>query len=304
VANRNDGTLSVLDAGNGDVLRTVQLPYSAIQNQTDPVDVVAINGLVYVGDRANNQVLVLDGNSFQTIQYIPTGAGIVKLSTDARGKYLWVANDGDITINIIDLEYFVPIRTLQPPSFGLPSGVVVDPSGDSGYVTFSGQGAVVQLQASDGSATAVYTNVTSDVQFPALSFRFPSLYIPSESGDTIYELYTADLSLNGGFNVTGPYATTVSPDGQYLYITLPSSNEIRVIDISSDTLEGNSTSTPAEPQQLVHTGSLIFVTHTNSNSVSFYAVSSLAPIPVLLGTVDVGSSPESLAFSTPPNACF
>lgn len=307
MGNRDDGTLSVLDARNGDFLQTVNLPYNSdIQNQTDPIDVVAVNGLVYVGDRANSRVIVLDANSFTTIQYIPTGSGIVKLSADARGKNLWVANDGDISVNIVDLEYFVVIRTLQPPSLGLPSGVVVDPSGDYGYVTYSGQGAVILYRASDGSATSVYSNVTSDVAFPALSFRFPSVYVPSMSTDIVFELYTTgiDLSAQGNFSMNGPYATAVSPDGHYLYITLPASNQIRVIDVTIDTLDSRTASTPASPQQLVHTGSRLFVTHTGSDRVSFYAVSALDPIPILLGTVNVGSGPAAVAYSKPPSSCI
>ncbi|MFN2123492.1 MAG: YncE family protein, partial [Candidatus Promineifilaceae bacterium] len=75
VANRGSGSISVIDVATDMVLDTIDLPGA---NTAEPMYVVysKFGDRVYVGDRANDQVVVFDADDFSIVDTVPTGSGV------------------------------------------------------------------------------------------------------------------------------------------------------------------------------------------------------------------------------------
>ena len=87
--------------------------------------VVAVNGFVYVGDRANNWIAVFKASTnlkYELVKVMPGGQGIFHMWADAAGEMLWVNNDIDNTITVFNLRRMVPIKTIDLPSDIVGSG--------------------------------------------------------------------------------------------------------------------------------------------------------------------------------------
>jgi YVTN family beta-propeller protein len=156
VANRGSGTISVIDAKRDTRLATVPLPSG--NRLPEPMYVVntPYRNRVWVGDRANNQVVVFDGRSFAVEGIVPAGAGIWHMWADALGLRLWVVNDIDNTATVIDAIAMDVVATVPMPADlvalgARPHDVVLDPLGIFAYVSFLGVDpafdAIVQFDA-------------------------------------------------------------------------------------------------------------------------------------------------------------
>ena len=71
---------------------------------------------VFVGDRANNQVVVFNAMDFSVETTIPVGQGVFHMWADPQGKQLWVNNDIDNTTSVIDLYSLQVIATVPTPA--------------------------------------------------------------------------------------------------------------------------------------------------------------------------------------------
>ena len=305
VANRADGTLTILDANDGEELEVVELPYNEdFQDRPDPVDVVSVNGLYYVGDRANNRVLVFDGVSNELVQIVPAGAGIWEMAVDNRGTQLWVNNQLDNTSTIIDLSSFVPIRTIEAPA-GVGNGVVHDvvlsPSGDEGFVTYVGDGgAVVKWSSGAGTQLAINTANVGDNLRATLSFRFNCLYVPSTDSNTVHVLFTGDLFQEQTIAIADPFDAVPTRDGSYVYITSTTNDAIYTLDIANNVLLDTVVTTPVvNPTKLTVSANRLFVAHSDADMVTVYSFSSSSPIPILIDAIDVGDNPYGIAHCAP-----
>ena len=78
VANRASGTISVIDVRTEHVT-TVNLP--AGDNPPEPMYVVYVHrgNYVFVGDRANDRVVVFDADDYSVVDTIPAGANLIAL---------------------------------------------------------------------------------------------------------------------------------------------------------------------------------------------------------------------------------
>jgi hypothetical protein len=160
VANQGDASISILDAIDGELLDTIYLPYNEnTQEMPVPVDIVAVNGVIYVGDKANDRVIAIDAINYNIIRSIGAGSGVGEMAADSRGTQLWVNNVNDNTTTVIDLAYLVPIRTVEASSDagnGVVSDVILSPSGDAAFITYAGDGgAIIKYDTRDGSQLEV-----------------------------------------------------------------------------------------------------------------------------------------------------
>ena len=115
VANRASGTISVISAETDDVIGTYNLP--AGDNDPEPMYVVYVryHDRVFVGDRANDRVVVFDADDFNVEATIDAGQGVFHMWADDMGKLLWVNNDIDDTATIINPRTFDVITTVNMP---------------------------------------------------------------------------------------------------------------------------------------------------------------------------------------------
>lgn len=140
VANRGSGNLSILNETTGAVIDTVDLPASA--GMGDPTYVTYLNRTneVAVADRANNQVVFFNRTTFAVTGTVATGAGNFHMMADLKETQLWVVNDIDNTLTVIDPKTKAELERVQLPDTLIgpnakPHDVILDPTGQYAYVT-------------------------------------------------------------------------------------------------------------------------------------------------------------------------
>jgi YVTN family beta-propeller protein len=305
VANRASGTISVLDATSGDLLGTYALP-----DDGEPMYVTAtIDGSrVFVGDRANDRVVVFDGDDYSVIGTVAAGAGVFHMWQNPQGRQLWVNNDIDNTSTVINPRTLDVIATVPMPADLVDAGykphdVIVDPSGRFAYVTLVG-------------------GVTNDwvVQFSTKSFaevnRAPvgldphvsltngnkNLYVPAQNSDVVQVLDLRTLQPATEIAVPGAHGAGMNPTGSVFYTTnLPGGgvDGLFAIDTKTNTVIGSAGTSFAVPHNVVVTpNGTLFVTHSGATSdkVTVHAVSNRDPVPSEVAVVTVGLNPFGLAY--------
>jgi len=131
------GQLLKVDTVAREVVQTLTLPAGS-----KPQDVkLSPDGKVfYIADLNRNGLVVLDGESFTTTGFIPTGAGAHGLYTSRDSRDLYVTNRGAGSVAVLDLAS----RTVRA-TYQLPSGA----SPDMGNL--SGDGKTLWLSSRYGS---------------------------------------------------------------------------------------------------------------------------------------------------------
>ncbi|MGD8394846.1 MAG: YncE family protein [Candidatus Eiseniibacteriota bacterium] len=311
IANRGSGTISVLDAANGEVLGTYDLPAGA--NPPEPMYVVHVGrtGAVLVGDRANDRVVEFDDESFAVLRTAPTGAGVFHMWADpVRNSQLWVNNDVDNTTTVIDPQTFEILATVPMPADlvamgGKPHDVILDPLGKYAYVTMIGVAGPNDfvVQFSTGNYMEVARAAVGKDPHVSLTPRNNLLYVPCQNSNVVIVLNRSNLEMVTEIAVPGAHGAYMTRSGKTFYTSnLPGggTDALFAIDTSGNVVVGEATDSPYPvPHNIAITtnGQRLFLTHSGgaSDKVTFYEISAANPNPVLLGEATVGLNPFGLA---------
>jgi DNA-binding beta-propeller fold protein YncE len=313
VANRGSGTISVLDAYSGAVRGTYALPEGAGGNTPEPMYVVYTHtgNQVFVGDRANDRLVVFDADSFDVKATVPTGAGVFHMWANLFERQLWVNNDIDKTSTVINPRTLEVMATVPTPADliamgGKPHDVILDPLGKFAYVSLVGVAGdydyVVQYSAKTFEETG-RVPVGKDPHL-SLTWRNNYLYVASQGGNSLSILNRYTLEPIEELAIPGAHGAGMALNGKYFYTTnLPGggSDALYTIRTKDNSLVGEAVDTPyAVPHNIALTPILsrLFVTHSGgtADKVTFYSVSVKDPVPNYLGEVTVGLNPFGLAY--------
>jgi YVTN family beta-propeller protein len=288
-------------------MKTVSLP-----NMGEPMYVVYVrqNNNVYVGDRANNMVLVYDANNFYHKSSIYVGNGVFHMWADQLGKQLWVNNDIDKTTSVIDLKSNSVIATVSTPldianMGGKPHDVIVDPRGKAAFISYLGINGsndyVVKFSTKSFSEKG-RVPVGKDPHL-SLTARNNDLYVPCQGSDAVYVIDRMSLHIKEMINIPGSHGAGMATNGKRFYTTnLPGggSHGLFAIDTQNNSVVGKSNTPYPVPHNIaLNTSSKkIYVTHSggNSNKVTVFRVSNRNPNPVFISEVTVGFNPFGIAF--------
>jgi DNA-binding beta-propeller fold protein YncE len=309
VANRGSGSISVIDARSNQLVDTIALP--AGDNTPEPMYVVYSKngGYVFVGDRANDRVVAFDADDYSVVATLPAGAGVFHMWADGRGGQLWVNNDIDKTVTVIDPVGLEVIATVDMPADLADDGykphdVILDPKGRFAYVTFLGGVAPIDYLVQYSTETFQELNRVEVGKDPHVSLTQNNkyIYIPAQNSGLVSVFDRFTLELVAEIAVPGAHGAGMAPNGQVFYTTnLPSggADGLFAIDTKTNTIIGSANTLFAIPHNLVVTkNEKLFLTHSGgaSDKVTIYAVSVMDPIPTLLGEVTVGLNPFGLAY--------
>lgn len=313
VANRNSGSISILDAGDGDLIATIPLPQAQGENLPEPMYVVytRTGDQFFVGDRANDRVVAFDADTFSLLGTIPTGQGVFHMWADPRGRQLWVNNDIDNTSTVFNPATYEVLATVaSPPDLvamgGKPHDVILDPQGNFAYVTvlgLSGESDYV-VQYSTETFEEVGRAAVGKDPHVSLTQRNGLLYVPSQGSNAVYVLDRLTMELVDILDIPGAHGAGMAFSGKYFYTSnLPGggSEALYIIDTNTGTILGEPTDAPyAVPHNIVLTTEMdmLFLTHSGptSDKVTFYSVGASDPTPILVGEATVGFNPFGLAF--------
>lgn len=309
VANRGDGTLSIIDTTIDEVVRTVQIPTA--NNEAEPMYVVDTpqNLAFWVGDRAQNLVWVFNSRNFLPLGALPAGNGVFHMHTDPGCRTMWLVNEIDRTMTVYDPRVFSILGVVPMPndlalSGGFPHDVYVENSGNFAYVTIwglpSGNDAVVKYSTS--TLTEVDRVRVGDN--PHVAFSRRKLFVPCQTNGYVLTIDSETMTIREEIEVPNPHGATVSDDKNRFYTTNFSGggvDAIWVIDTRTETVVGGPTDAPSTvPHNLALEGNdrRLYCTHSGANNtVSIYRSSAANPDPVFLKELTVGLNPFGIEFS-------
>jgi DNA-binding beta-propeller fold protein YncE len=317
VANRGSGNISVIHAATNAVMN-YGLPSGP--NTPEPMYVVysPVNHRVFVGDRQNDRVVIFDANSFSVLGTIPAGRGVFHMWGDPLQNQLWVNNDIDKSITVIDMLTFAPITTFSTPADlnalgGKPHDVILDPTAHFAYVTMIDVGGAADLDFVVKYSTDTFMEVgraaVGEDPHVSLSRHHDFLYLPSQDSDALVVLNKNTLAPVTSIALDNAHGAGMTANGATFYTTtFPGNgvNGITAINTMTNGVIGQATAPMlgVGPHNigLSLDNSRLYITHTGgtSNTVSFYDISSANPIPVHMGNVTVGTNPFGIAAVSVP----
>jgi YVTN family beta-propeller protein len=312
VANRASGSISVIDAHTDQLIATYDLP--AGPNFPEPMYVVygPVKHRVFVGDRANDRVVVYNARDFSVEATVPTGRGVYHMWANLRNRQLWVNNDIDNTTTVIDPNTLKVVATVDTPADlvalgGRPHDVILDPVARFAYVT------VLGLPGDSDYVVKYSTRTFQEVARAAvgkdphlsLTWRNRFLYVPSQNNNAVIVLDRRTLDEVTRITVPGAHGAGMTRSGRYFYTTdLPGGGTpgLYTIDTRRNALvDGGAVDTPYPvPHNIALTpsGHKLFLTHSGdtSDKVTIYTTKWNDPTPVFAGEVTVGFNPFGLTY--------
>lgn len=309
VANRASGSISVISTQTDQLIGTYELP--AGDNTPEPMYVVYTRqgSHVFVGDRANNRVVVFNSRDFSVEALIPAGAGIFHMWADPRGTQLWVNNDIDNTITVINPRTLHVITTFDLPADlvamgGKPHDVILDPQGRYAYVTMLGFAGDSDYLLQYDARTFTELNRAPVGKDPHVSLTAHNnfLYVPAQGSNLVSVFDRRDLTLVDALAIPGAHGAGMPLQGQVFYTTNLSgggTDGIFAIELRTNTILGSVDTPYAVPHNIALTpaGDKLYVTHSGgtSDKVTVYEIGADA-LPVLSGEVTVEFNPFGLSY--------
>lgn len=306
VANRASGTVSLIDVATDRVIAERRI--SNRPTLPEPMYLVAVPGELWVGDRANSEVVVLDPATLDFQAAVPAGKGVFHMMVDPTDRWLWVVADEELTIRRIDVRARRADAVIQVPADlvaagGRPHDVAVDH--DHVYVALSGlAGPFDQVVAFDAeSLQEVARRAVGKDPHLALVPSSRELVVPSQGADLVQFLDRGDLLPLGAVQAPGAHGVWLAPGGRTFYTTnLPGggSNGLITIDVPRREIRAAIDTPFPVPHNIVATrdGRRLYVTHSGAaaDQVSIYATGrGRSGLPELVGTLTVGLNPFGIA---------
>ena len=306
VADRGSGTLSVIDVGTDRVRETIRLPGPGA---AEPMYVVQDGlGRTWVGDRANRRVVWLD-RELHVGGSVPAGEGVFHMWADPSGRELWVVNDLDEDLSVIDTHARRPLARVPLPAdllagSAFPHDVTVGPR--FVYVSIIAPDHdgdwVVQLERGRGGAWVERGRlVVGDDPHFGLAGR--KLYVPCQGSDAVYVLGARDLELLGVRTIPGAHGAAVDRRRQRFYTTNLSgggSAALWSLDTRTDRIVTPGVDAGvAVPHNVAVSsdGRKLYVTHSGADNdrVTVYRVDAETGMPSKAAELVVGRNPFGLA---------
>jgi YVTN family beta-propeller protein len=283
VANRSDGTVSLIDPRFGMVLATVPVdPAAAL-----PVEAVAPHPdgrRVYVA--AGSVVKVIDPQvaaPIGTIAVLAGGAGGARqglaVSPDGRTLYAADSTDGG-AVRAVDLETQAIVASVSLGAGSAPRAVAVSPDGRRAYAAFSGWGPVLHALHFASGAAEVVAFAGQGASGVAVTPDGAKVYVSCASGGTVAVFDAELLGSLTSISIAGtPAAIAMAPDGARVLVAT-GEGAVSFIDTASDLVEST-----------VTTGGALSAITVSPDGTMAYAVDSAT------GAVKEVGSPKTLSVS-------
>jgi YVTN family beta-propeller protein len=267
---------------------------SAAPVPATPPPATAQGARIYVTNRYDGSVSVVDAASHAIIAKVPVGSGPLALAVTPDGQWIYVTTRGGNRVQVLDAGAHRVVASV-PVGAG-PYGVAVHPAGTFVYVTnrFSGTLSVIEA----GRRTVVAS--VSVGRGPAGLAASPDgerLYVANGDGHSLSVIATATNTVVATIAVgAGPEGVAVSPDGQRLYVANSQADTVSVLSGRDYRLLAT-VPVGAAPYgaAVAPDGHRVYVANYNSGSVSILDADRnavVAHIPVERGLRNVAVSPD------------
>jgi YVTN family beta-propeller protein len=312
VANRGSGTISVIDTRTAQLVGTHDLPQDEGDAFPEPmyVNQVSANQRLFVGDRANDRVVVFNSHTFEVVGTVPCGQGVFHQWADRQGHQLWVNNDIDNTCTVIDTRTLEVIATVAIPADlvamgGKPHDVIIDHRSRHAYVTLVGVDGPDDYLLQFETAGFSELNRQPVGKDPHVAIGVNTdLYVACQNSDQVLVFDPESLALLDEVMVPGAHGVAMASNGKFFYTTnLPGggADALYTIRTKGNQIQGDPVATPyGVPHNLALTPNAkkLFVTHSggSSDKVTVYELVGPQRRPEYVGEVTVGLNPFGIGY--------
>ena len=225
VTNRGAASISVINAATHSVTHYPLPSGSAVPEPMYPAFIPGSQRL-YVGDRGNNRVVMFDAPDYSVLGEIPVGAGVFHMWAEKSHGQLWVNNDVDKSISIINTATNAVITTISTPTDlndlgGKPHDVILDPIAPFAYVTMigvTGQNDYVVKYSTESFLEVDRAAVGKDPHV-SLSAANNLLYVPTQNANEVRVLDRSTLDFVTSIPIANAHGAGMMPDGSRFYTT-------------------------------------------------------------------------------------
>lgn len=315
IANRASASISIIDVKSDKVINTLTLP--AADNHSEPMYIVYKSNRLYVGDRANNRIVVFDSYSYKHIKSISVGNGIFHMWAAKDAEILLVNHDIDNTFSVIDTNNLTVKNTFSIPTDLIDEGykphdIFPSNNGKTTFITLVGGNAnndyLLKMSTYNGNEIK-RKKVGGDPHLflaPKPKFyRWPyrlrnTLYVTAQDDNSVSYVNTRHLYTYK--KLTIPNAHGIFAKGQRLYIgniAEEGVNGLYSIFAKWGYTIGAINLPHSKPHNISVTdnGKKIYVTHSgNNNTVSVIDTMPYFQLPVFKTSVTVGDNPFGLVY--------
>jgi len=296
VANRSGASVSFIDANTNQVTTTLPIMGSM------PMYVVYVptKDKVYVGDRSGKKVHIINPKTKAIESSITVGNGVFHMWADGLGKQLWVANDTDNTISVIDLNTNTVVQTINV-GMDHPHDVFLSKDGTKAYISlFNADTTMPDKIYLYNTTTFAKTGEVTVGKDPHL-YHLPNsnkLFVPCRSGQ-VYTLNGNDLSVISNNAFEGALGISPSPDQNTLFVSNFVNGQLYSINTATSMQIGMpKASLSAAPRDITvnEAGNKMFVTHAGATTTT---VSTYPLTGSTIGTgtaITVGANPFGLTY--------
>ncbi len=283
-------------------------------------------------------VIDLSDNAVVTTIYSNTFLQPYTVTINPAGTRAYITNSTGSTVTIIDIATNTVIGTIN--GFDGPSGMVIMPDGNTGYVCNyggpilgSGRGHTVNVVNNLNTTPTLGATINVGLAPAALAITSDgskvyvidySYGVPDDGSITIIDTATNTATLHVVTGLFGPFNITLSPDGNYAFVTNFGSNNfspfgttVSQIDLSSNSIintyslgiqPAGSAISPDGRYALISNYNTLYMGQTyftgltaGQGTVNVIDITNNAVLPT---TIDVGQSPNEIAISPDGNFAY
>lgn len=240
---------------------------------------------IWIGDRANDRVLVYDALRLRRVAEIPVGRGLFHMWNNGALGQMWAVNDVDRTITVIGLSDKQVLATASVPDDLVadfqPHDITV--TADAGIVTLLGAGQSsgwLVKYSGETFAEVARLEVGPDPHLFYWGFASSKLYAATQGDGKVLELDPDTLTITDTLDIPGAHGIWADESETYLYVTditsADGSNSLYTIDVDSfELVPGSPVSAPlANPHNVMVSidNRKLFITHSSSSFTSIYDI--------------------------------
>jgi YVTN family beta-propeller protein len=305
VTNAFGPSVTVIDTATRQVVATVAFPagsapYSvAIAPDLKKVYVTSMDTLSTCGANAGVYVIDVATNALGSANFalgsghIAAGCEPTGIAITPDGMHVYVANQFDDTISVIDTNAGTVSTTISLPRGTTLANIAIAPDGKHAYASAQGPSAVIVVDTATNTAVGAPIVVGGAPLGLAVSPDGAQVYVANNDNlGSVSVIDTAsDAVVNTFSGLSYPFAVTFSPDGKLAYVTGGGSAFLAIIDTASQTVLNTLTTVAGTSIAVTADGTQAYVSNENGNTVTVVDTASAMPV----ATIDGLNSPRGVA---------
>ncbi|HKE37469.1 MAG TPA: glycoside hydrolase domain-containing protein, partial [Candidatus Baltobacteraceae bacterium] len=199
----------------------------------EPRDAILNQGRLFVTDRGNQRISVVDTVAQGVVATIKVGHAPCGIAIAPVGTTAWIANGDDGTIQSIDL---VRLTAGAPIEVGAnPRAIAIAPDGKTLYVTDSGSNEVTPVDVATRTAQAPIF-VGGRPMGIAITPNGKTIYVVNNANNNVTPIDVATRHALPAIAVgVSPMLVAMSPDGSLAYVSNYANSTITPIEVATNT---------------------------------------------------------------------